>query len=1002
MKRILFAGLLLFFSFGVPSFSQQSSPYGDPDYLFHMAIEQFNQEEYSGCFRSIETWIQESPSSAHMEETLFMRAASSYQLNRRETSLLLIDFLKTYPASPYSEKAYYLLGCSAMNAEQYQDAIDFFKCCPESALKEKEIPDYRFRYAYVSMQLGDYNTSKKLFTEIANQNSRYSASARYFCTYMDYSDHKTKEASEGFKKFAGEERFKNALPVFSVQLHYAEGKTITAISEARTLLSGNSIEPIQRTELTRLMAAASFDIKDYDNAGKYYDSYLGEKPREVHNSDKYRIGVIYYLNSDYNKAENYLSGLDSLNDALGQSAAYHLGMVNLKKGNNDLAKSEFEKASISDFDRSTKEKAMYNYALTCYNNASFDDQVSAFTNLIKEFPESALTDSSKCYLADILLENEDYTKSLSIIDNITNPGNELLQTKSRLLFLLGTGQMKENNPEEALKYFNNSISVAESVSQTVPETYYWRGEAHYQLKNYSKAYRDYKRFVDSKGSQSMNAWQSALYNLGYCCFYAKNYTEAEKWFAKFTSTKGNEKDKRYADAFNRSGDCLFMVKNYEKAGKMYEEADKNTVGGNDYATFQKAFLFGLRKRYQAKLDLLENFGSRFPESQYADDALFESGKTCSLLKQDSKAVSYFSSLMEKYPDSPLSRKAGIQIALIYYNGGNSDKAAEAYKEVISKYPDSEEAKTALNDLKMINISNNTVSDYISYTKKHLGGSAVESTEEDSLTYLAAENLMMDGKTADAQKGFEDYITKFPSGKFATDCHFNLGKMLLSSNKDEALNHLKYVAESSDSRYKAETVENLSEICFSDKNYEEALKYFTQLEAVATSDNTKTEAIIGKLRCQYNLKKYNDAATSATTVIQTDSIDPDILQEVRYYRAKSYLEINKANSAKADLQALSSEVQSEKGAESRYLLAELYFNNGSLEESNKVIQKFIQEGTPHSYWLAKSFILLSDIKTKQKKYFEAKQYLQSLKESYHADDEISGMIETRLKKLEEKK
>ena len=61
--------------------------------------------------------------------------------------------------------------------------------------------------------------------------------------------------------------------------------------------------------------------------------------------------------------------------------------------------------------------------------------------------------------------------------------------------------------------------------------------------------------------------------------------------------------------------------------------------------------------------------------------------------------------------------------------------------------------------------------------------------------------------------------------------------------------------------------------------------------------------------------------------------------------------------------------------------------------------YINVSTPHSYWLARSFVLLADVYMKNEKYIEAKQYLISLKQSYQADDDIASMIESRLKTLE---
>ena len=62
--------------------------------------------------------------------------------------------------------------------------------------------------------------------------------------------------------------------------------------------------------------------------------------------------------------------------------------------------------------------------------------------------------------------------------------------------------------------------------------------------------------------------------------------------------------------------------------------------------------------------------------------------------------------------------------------------------------------------------------------------------------------------------------------------------------------------------------------------------------------------------------------------------------------------------------------------------------------------FIEQSTPHAYWLALSFILLSYLYVAMDKKLDARQYLLSLQQNYQADDDIAGMIEERLAKLKE--
>ena len=81
-----------------------------------------------------------------------------------------------------------------------------------------------------------------------------------------------------------------------------------------------------------------------------------------------------------------------------------------------------------------------------------------------------------------------------------------------------------------------------------------------------------------------------------------------------------------------------------------------------------------------------------------------------------------------------------------------------------------------------------------------------------------------------------------------------------------------------------------------------------------------------------------------------------------------------------------------------LVAQIYFDEGKTEAAEKEILQYIEVSTPHAYWLARSFVLLSDVYVKLGRKLDAKQYLLSLQQNYQADDDIAEMIETRLAKL----
>ena len=130
------------------------------------------------------------------------------------------------------------------------------------------------------------------------------------------------------------------------------------------------------------------------------------------------------------------------------------------------------------------------------------------------------------------------------------------------------------------------------------------------------------------------------------------------------------------------------------------------------------------------------------------------------------------------------------------------------------------------------------------------------------------------------------------------------------------------------------------------------------------------------------------------------LTPELTNEVRYYRAKAALSTH-PEQALPDLKELAKDTRNVYGAEAKYRLAQYLYDNGQNEEAEKVLLEYIDISTPHAYWLARSFVLLSDVYAAMGKDLDARQYLLSLQQNYQGNDDIATMIESRLSKLKVK-
>ena len=120
-------------------------------------------------------------------------------------------------------------------------------------------------------------------------------------------------------------------------------------------------------------------------------------------------------------------------------------------------------------------------------------------------------------------------------------------------------------------------------------------------------------------------------------------------------------------------------------------------------------------------------------------------------------------------------------------------------------------------------------------------------------------------------------------------------------------------------------------------------------------------------------------------------------------AKANYSLNNFDDALTDFKKVATEVTSSEGAEAKYRVAELLNKKDKPSEAEKVITEFIDQKTPHQYWMARVFLLLADISIKKGDSLQARATLQSLKDYYSVDnDGVLDEAKAKLSSLDEPK
>ena len=756
-------------------------------------------------------------------------------------------------------------------------------------------------------------------------------------------------------------------------------------------------------ELNRILGTAEYHFGKYHEAIKSFEQYLEHNAESAtHRRDAlYMLGMSYYQCGVYSQVPAILGEVTAENDAFSQNAYLHMGLAYLQLADKTKARMAFEQAAASNADPKIKEQAAYNYALCIHETSysAFGESVTVFEKFLNEFPNSPYAEKVSNYLVEVYMNTRSYDAALKSIDRISHPSKAILEAKQKILFQLGTQSFANTQFEQAIGYFNQSVTLGQYNLQTKADALYWLGESYYRLNRMREAARNFNEYLSLTRQRDTEMFALAYYNLGYIAFHQKDYSTAENRFRNFVQLEKGENPTALADAYNRIGDCNLHVRRFDEAKQYYTKAESLGTPAGDYSYYQLALVAGLQKDYSGKVTLLDRLAVKYPNSPYAINALYEKGRSYVQSNNSPQAIAAFRELLGKYPESPVSRKAAAEIGLLYYQNDDYDRAIEAYKHVVTQYPGSEEARLAMRDLKSIYVDANRVDEFAALAAQMPGEIRFEPSEQDSLTYIAAEKVYMKGEAAPAKESFTRYLQSYPGGAFSLNAHYYLCVIGKEQKDDEAvLEHAGKLLEYPDNPYSEEALLMHGEILFNRQQYDLALADYKKLQAKATTAERRQLGAIGVLRCGALMHDDAEVINAATALLAEAKLSPELRNEALYYRAKAYLNQKADKKAMDDLQLLAKDTRTLYGAEAKYLVALQWYNAGNYASAEKEILNFIDQSTPHAYWLARSFILLSDVYVAMDKKLDARQYLLSLQQNYQADDDIASMINERLEKL----
>ncbi len=954
-------------------------------------------KNYTGCVDRLDALDMSLLSPAEVESVAWLRAAAEAHLHRDTAISLLREFIDTYPASVLRWDARMLLADCLLDTAP-AEALELYLSVDRDALDDTRLAGLDYHTAYALMRLGELDRARDLFLA-SRADSRLRANADFYLGYIAYTRH---DYAEARRLLGAADR--SSMPgcmadYYLSQINYVEGDYDAALAQARAIMDRPGVEPQYTLEAARIAGESMFQLGDRQAAIPYLRRYVdgSEAPER---SAMYILGTAEYADGNYAGAVDRLEHVTSEADAMGQSACLYIGQALMERGERDAAVIAFEKALRMDFDRDVQEAAFYNYAVAKMGGARvpFGSAAETFEEYLRRYPEGRHAAAVQEYLVAGYLTDSDYEGALRSIRRMSNPGPKVLAAKQQVLYALGTRALSSADTDAALAYLREADGLSRHDRATAASVSLSLGEALYRAGRYAEAVKCFEKYLSESPASDVNR-PLGRYDLGYALFALKDYAGAGRSFSAFIDNPGRlASTDAVADAVNRMGDTRFLTSDFDGAEAWYTRSYDNNPSAGDYPLFRLAVIKGYRRDHKGKIADINSLLDRYPSSSLVPDALLEMTESYIQLGDNRRALDTYRRLVADYPNTEQGRRGYLQMALTMLNTGDRAGAIDSYREVVMRYPTSEEARMAVDELKRIAADDGTLGEFGRWLGTVDNAPRLDVAEADRLTFDAAEKAWL---TRGDTSRLERYLTDFPEGsERARALGYMMEAATAADRTGDALTFATTIVENyPDSRLAEQALIVKAEAEYQLGRGGDALRTWSELEGRASSPRNINIARTGIMRVARDRADYPRVLAAAEALLASSTPGSEERTEAQFSRALALDMTGRTPDARRQWAEIAGNTDDLYGAKSAFYLAQSYMDGGDRAEARRHTQALIDSATPHTYWLARAFILLSDIYAADGKTFEAREYLNSLRENYPGTEaDIFSLIDSRLEKL----
>ncbi len=967
--------------------AQKTGFYDPPASIYRRAMELYSQGNYGAAGKMFDRYIARLPEKQNLkaENAAYYAADCAVKLHESDALLRLDNFLSHYPESVWMPAVKFSIGVAYFDNRRYSQALKVFKEIPKGKLNKTQQPEYDYKKGYCLLKRNKTEEAMQLLQKAMQTQSPFAAPAAYYYGYTQYELKNYDKALQAFETIKEDPRFRKTVPLYLMYIYYRQKQYDKVIALGKKFLPSARYK--LKAEMDRLVANSYYEQNNFAQALPYFTAYEKLARSAIQPAEAYRMGYTFFKNQKYAEAIYYFQKAVDAGGSVAQNAWYHLGECYVKTAQFTAAQNAFVSAYQSGKTTATGGEALLAYTrvtLRLKGDRNHDALalVQSFVNNPQANP--AQKAQAAALLAQLFVNTHNNLAALSSIEKSGVKQKSLQIAYQKLAFTQATDFYTQRNFSRALTYFKKAGKYASDPDIRL-RSLYWQASSYYQLHQYARSVTAYKVFLTSRGAVRSPLYVPAYYDLAYSYFKLKNYPQAVLWFKRFLNKK-YDNPAMNSDAQLRIADSYTLMENYAAAHPWYQKVIAARGRNAAYALYEEAFCYGAQAQFSKKVKVLQHLVQQYPRSPYYTRALYDLATTyASSLNQPRQGIVYFQRIVKEKPASSYARMARVKMGLLYYKNNQYDRAIQQLKAVIAAYPASGEARVALSTLESIYKDKGEPSAYFAYART-LSFVQISKSQEDSLTFAVGEDAYLAGNCAKTEKALQNYLRRFPNGGFKVKSWHYLAECY-ARQKDtvHALGYFEKIIAWPVNDFTLPSLVKAARMEYARKNFAKAAAYYQKVQALAEDPSLRLEAADGQMRGYFLSGNLNAAAKAAAELIRMPEVSEDQTVYAHYVLAKAAWKAGDRQTAAREFAITTKLDKGNRGAESKYYLALMQFQNKNYDAAEKLVYGLSDRYPSEVYWVAKGFILLADVYVARGNVFQARETLKSIIANYPGND-----------------